>query len=619
MAYIIAPTFRIKTITWTLDRPGQVNTSAWTGKRTTVTDPWHGKWSAHVELATLQGETGAAAYMAFLAKVRGALSTFQLPATAGAQNTNSGVTVATSAAQGATAVDLTGYGTSLTAGQKVTINDQLLQLTADQEASGYIYFEPPLREAANVGTPVETANPYALVYMADTKQGYSIETWRRYGISFDAIEAVGEPSVSSYALSLEFKPQRYFASGKRQSLLSGISGYAFSGTGAQGSSAADGSVTFFGTNVPAITTLGYDCYESATNILLQSQTFSNASWAKSGSSITSSGQADPTGNFTGCILTEDTSNGAHLVSQGVNLSASTTYAMSCFVKRGTGTRNLNMTAKDGGGSNGVRATFDLGAGTVSVAAATFGTGWSVTGAFIASASKNYYRVVLVFTAPSAGVSGGNAQFLMTNGTATSYLGDGASNLVIWQAQIINGSYSNGGPMIATTTASVNCGPDDLEIGASLSGDFIAWAVVNLAQLPSANVTPFAYSTAGAGSANTVVFGQIQSGGNWAAGVTDGGVSQPVPSALSAVVAAGRNVLMVRRKNGIYSTAVKNPSGTITISADASGTGTVPAGIAAVEIGCSYSAVQQIDARVEGFFQRNGTFTDADVTAILTAA
>jgi hypothetical protein len=76
---------------------------------------------------------------------------------------------------------------------------------------------------------------------------------------------------------------------------------------------------------------------------------------------------------------------------------------------------------------------------------------------------------------------------------------------------------------------------------------------------------------------------------------------------------------LRRKNGILSIALKKPDGTITISADATGVHTLPTGVAEADIGATFNGTQQINAKVEGFFQRNGIFTDADVTAILTAA
>jgi hypothetical protein len=611
--FIFAPTLPIHSIQWTLDQPAQVNVSSWTGKRTAMADVWHGKWRAHVELATQQGESGAAPYIAFLAKVRGSLNTFKIAATAGAQNSNSGVQLAASTAAGARAVNIFGMATSLTAGQKVTINDQLLQLTADQEASGWIYFEPPLREAANVGTPVETANPYALVYMASQQLGYEIGTWRRYGIVFDVEEAVAEPIAASSAVSLDFKLQRYWATGKRQTLLSSIAGYAFTRTGTQGSVNSGGDVNFYGANTPDIDTNGFHSYGAATNLLLQSQAFDNASWTKAGGTITSTSQLDPNGSFTADQLTEDTTNGAHQVSQVTpSLAASTTHSLSVFVKRTAGTRNVGLTIQNGAGTSGVNAVLDLSTGAVLVGA-TFGSGWTfVSASATFGATKGYWRVALVFTTPSSAATA-VAIAKMASGSSTFYTGDNASSLVLWQGQLLAGNFADGGPVIATTTATASIGASSLKVSTSLTGDFIAWAVINCPNTADS----FAFTLSN-GTDSERIYARVFGGVSFETDVTAGGVAQPTPATIGSVFSAGRNVLMVRRKNGIHSIALKKPDGTIVIGADASGAATLPA-ITVVDIGAYRGGTSQINGRVEGFFQRNGTFTDADVTAILTAA
>lgn len=191
MAFITAPDFPIRGIQWSLDRPSQSNVSGWTGKRTTVTDPWHAKWRAHVELATQQGEDAFRVYRSFFARVKGTINTFRLYATAGAQNANSGVTLSAAASAGATSITITGASTPMKDGQFFTLNGQLCVCTADQSGST-LTFEPMLRQAATLGTKVVTSRPYALVYMANQQIGWNIETWRRYGVSFDVEEAILE-------------------------------------------------------------------------------------------------------------------------------------------------------------------------------------------------------------------------------------------------------------------------------------------------------------------------------------------------------------------------------------------------------------------------------------------
>lgn len=187
MALITVPDLPLAGIEWSLDRPAQINV-ALTGKRAMESGPLYGKWRARVEIAARSSESEFRALRSFLVRCQGAVSTFRLPATVEAQNSNSGVTVASTVAAGATAMNLSGTSTPLLAGQMVTVNDQLLVLTDDQLGSS-ISFEPPLRAQASSGTSVETANPTALVHMSAPQVSYSIAPWRRFSSTFSVEEA----------------------------------------------------------------------------------------------------------------------------------------------------------------------------------------------------------------------------------------------------------------------------------------------------------------------------------------------------------------------------------------------------------------------------------------------
>lgn len=75
-----------KKVSWSLDRPAQVNRSAWTGRRQVIANPWHGKWSASVELVPIIGEPAVRLWRAFLARLKGQVNSFELPATEGPQH-----------------------------------------------------------------------------------------------------------------------------------------------------------------------------------------------------------------------------------------------------------------------------------------------------------------------------------------------------------------------------------------------------------------------------------------------------------------------------------------------------------------------------------------------------
>lgn len=191
MAFVTAPDFAIKAIQWSLNRPAQINVGAYTGVRQAVATPWFTQWSAHVELGQRQGESGFRLLRSFFAKCRGSVNTFRIYATPELQNSNSGVTVASTAAQGATTMTISGASTALLEGQFFTVNGQLCCCTADQSGST-LTFEPPLRQQATAATKVVTSRPYALVYLSNPQQSWSEGNWRLFDMSFDVSEAILE-------------------------------------------------------------------------------------------------------------------------------------------------------------------------------------------------------------------------------------------------------------------------------------------------------------------------------------------------------------------------------------------------------------------------------------------
>lgn len=188
MAIQSSPNLRLASIAWSLDRPGQVNTSEMTGKRTVPSNPWFGKWRASVELTPLPDEDSFRTVRSLLMRLRGHVHTFRLPAVIENQNANSGVTVASTVAAGVYSMTISGAATPLTNGQLVTVNDQLLQLTAAQSGST-VTFEPALRAQATAGTTVETSRPTALVHLAESAVSWRV-SHKRFEAAFDCEEAI---------------------------------------------------------------------------------------------------------------------------------------------------------------------------------------------------------------------------------------------------------------------------------------------------------------------------------------------------------------------------------------------------------------------------------------------
>lgn len=82
----LPPSVRIRHIEWSLDRPAQINRSPYSGARKVVANPWHGRWTARVELAPIIGEANVRAWRGFLASLKGQINTFLVPAIEGPQH-----------------------------------------------------------------------------------------------------------------------------------------------------------------------------------------------------------------------------------------------------------------------------------------------------------------------------------------------------------------------------------------------------------------------------------------------------------------------------------------------------------------------------------------------------
>jgi hypothetical protein len=128
---------------------------------------------------------------------------------------------------------------------------------------------------------------------------------------------------------------------------------------------------------------------AATNVLLRSQEFDNASWVENNVAAISAGsETAPDGTATAETITSSSGTAAHLVYQSVVISASTTYAHSYYVKKGThryiaidlqGAVNHYACAVfdlDGGGSTATETSVGASSGTiVSTSQEAIGNGW----------------------------------------------------------------------------------------------------------------------------------------------------------------------------------------------------------------------------------------------------
>jgi hypothetical protein len=231
-------------------------------------------------------------------------------------------------------------------------------------------------------------------------------------------------------------------------------------------------VARFDYNPTTFASLGLLIEEQRTNLLTYSEQFDNAAWTKSGSSITTNTIVAPDGTLTGDGLVEDTATANHAVTQSNTVVANTTYTASCYFKAfATGAaRFARIQYGNTAGSNGVRVLFDLSNGTISTAAANFGTG-SGASASITPVGNNWYRCTLSGIIDSTSTTGRIDIFLQSTGgsfTAT-YTGNGYSGIFIWGAQLEAAAFSTS--YIQTVASQVTRAAD----AASMTGaNFSSW-------------------------------------------------------------------------------------------------------------------------------------------------
>jgi hypothetical protein len=185
----------------------------------------------------------------------------------------------------------------------------------------------------------------------------------------------------------------------------------------------------------------------AHNLVLQSQTLDNASWANNTLTITANATAAPDGTTTAETLDDASSSGEHRIRQAVAFTSGLTYVFSCYVKNVS--RNYVQLYMDTTAfPENCYANFDVATGVVG----TRGAG--ATSSSITAVGNGWYRCSFVGTADATGSSTVAVKLVETSGATYDVTYTGSNKQVYaWGAQIELAS-SSPGKYVATTTAAV---------------------------------------------------------------------------------------------------------------------------------------------------------------------
>jgi hypothetical protein len=215
---------------------------------------------------------------------------------------------------------------------------------------------------------------------------------------------------------------------------------------------SDGFIQRATTNVPRFDhdplsrkSLGLLSEGSRENLLLQSNRF-DTTWTNAGSTENLNAAISPDGTLNATALVDTAVSETHALIQSITLSGSTTYTISCWLKKGSvnyGRFAFTPNASWGGGL-GANAFYDLTDGTVSASSNT-----TVT---VQEFPSGWYRCSATATTVASPGAANVVIGSSATGTAAIYLGTATEAIYLWGAQLEAASTPS--TYIPTTSAAV---------------------------------------------------------------------------------------------------------------------------------------------------------------------
>jgi hypothetical protein len=200
-----------------------------------------------------------------------------------------------------------------------------------------------------------------------------------------------------------------------------------------------GLIESVGLNIPRIDYTNGSCPSilvepQRTNLLTYSEQFDDASWNKVNLTITQNSINSPSGIINADTITDNSTNGLHVVVKFSTWMA-TTQTASVYAKAGTSSKIFIGNLSQGRGSY-----FDLSTQTI--------VNSSLFSGIITSVGNGWYRLIATHTSGTDNQTFGIGLF--TGTSTTSYIGTG-QNAYLWGAQLEAGSYATSYiPTVAST-------------------------------------------------------------------------------------------------------------------------------------------------------------------------
>ncbi|MNV13259.1 hypothetical protein D3C71_1038910 [compost metagenome] len=203
----------------------------------------------------------------------------------------------------------------------------------------------------------------------------------------------------------------------------------------------------------ALRPLGLLVESASTNLVIRSDVFDNASWAKTNVTAVANGAIAPDGTMSMDLIRPTVTAGNHTATQTVTATASTTYTASVFIKAG-GYNWCRIRVADSVGF--LRdAVVDLTNGAIFNPSAYTS---------VESVGNGIYRIILTATTAVGATNISMGVWVYDNTRASSFAGDAISGIYAWGAQIEAGAFCTS--YIPTTTTAVTRAGD---VTASVTG------------------------------------------------------------------------------------------------------------------------------------------------------